>query len=62
MTEWISVKNSFPENLSRILIYTKNGLIMSATFKDPDQFFHDDDREYDTVVTHWTYLPQPPKD
>ena len=71
--EWISVKDKLPPYNRNVLVYRPN-MAMKILVDTYDGYYGDDDDEWyegwalyggDThgnpVVTHWAYLPQPPK-
>ena len=70
---WISVKDKLPPYNRDVLVYRPN-MAMKILVDNYDWHYRDDDDEWyedwalsgkDTngnpVVTHWAYLPQPPK-
>jgi len=76
MSEWISVKNKLPEDWDRVLICDINDEtedyktgVTEATFVPCgkgccEPRFESKGLEYidHTNVTHWMYMPKPPKD
>lgn len=61
--EWVSVEEKTPKGNASILIY-ENGDIAIATFKD-EKFMEYSDTGYPVLIrrpTHWTPLPEPPKE
>ena len=71
--EWISVKDKLPPDNRDVLVYRPN-MAMKILVDNYAWHYRDDDKEWyedwalygkDTngnpVVTHWAYLPQPPK-
>lgn len=55
--EWISVKDRFPENYSRVLVY-----IEGKPFEmDCDRLVNSRWVRWNGYVTHWMPLPEPPK-
>ena len=71
--EWISVKDKLPPYNCDVLVYRPN-MAMKILVDTYDGYYGDDDDEWyegwalygeDThgnpVITHWAYLPQPPK-
>ena len=71
--EWISVKDELPPYNRDVLVYRPN-MAMKFVVDTYDGYYGDDDDEWyegwarygkDTngtpVITHWAYLPQPPK-
>ena len=71
--EWISVKDKLPPYNRNVLVYRPN-MAMKILVDTYDGYYGDDDDEWyegwalygkDThgnpVITHWAYLPQPPK-
>ena len=71
--EWISVKDKLPPYNRDVLVYRPN-MSMKILVDTYDGYYGEDDEEWhegwalygeDTngnpVITHWAYLPQPPK-
>ena len=71
--EWISVKDKLPPYNRNVLVYRPN-MAMKILVDTYEGYYGDDDDEWyegwalyggDThgnpVITHWAYLPQPPK-
>ena len=71
--EWISVKDKLPPYNRDVLVYRPN-MAMKIIVDTYDGYYGDDDDEWyegwalygkDThgnpAITHWAYLPQPPK-
>ena len=71
--EWISVEDKLPPYNRDVLVYRPN-MAMKFVVDTYDGYYGDDDDEWnegwalygkDThgnpVITHWAYLPQPPK-
>lgn len=64
---WIDVNDRLPEKYTHCLIYCpssfpKNIRVMSATYYDDNKLFYCDAHEVvHEDVTHWMYLPNPPK-
>ena len=71
--EWISVKDKLPPYNRDVLVYRPN-MAMKILVDAYDGYYGEDDEEWhegwalygeDTngnpVITHWAYLPQPPK-
>ena len=71
--EWISVTDKLPPYNRDVLVYRPN-MAMKILVDTYDGYYGDDDDEWnegwalygkDThgnpVITHWAYLPQPPK-
>ena len=71
--EWISVTDKLPPYNRNVLVYRPN-MAMKILVDTYDGYYGDDDDEWyegwalyggDThgnpVITHWAYLPQPPK-
>ena len=55
--EWIPVTERWPEYETEVLTYRKSGISVETrwrTYWDYDEFS-------DSPVTHWAYLPEPPK-
>ena len=66
---WISVKDRLPDDKERCLICTKNGRVYIAyyqpigdKFSDYEPFWQSDSCRFIAYVTHWQYLPKPPKE
>ena len=67
MSKWISVDDKLPENKKGII--ASNGERVGEAWFDYDSFRHAYDIEMDEydiefikTITHWMYLPEPPKD
>ena len=71
--EWISVKDKLPPYNRNVLVYRPN-MAMKILVDTYDGYYGDDDDEWyegwalygrdihgNPVITHWAYLPQPPK-
>ena len=71
--EWISVKDKLPPYNRDVLVYRPN-MAMKILVDTYDGYYGDDDDEWyegwalyggdahgNPVITHWAYLPQPPK-
>ena len=71
--EWISVKDKLPPYNRNVLVYRPN-MAMKILVDTYDGYYGDDDDEWyegwalygkDThgnpVITHWAFLPEPPK-
>lgn len=71
--EWISVKDKLPPYNRDVLVYRPN-MAMKILVDTYDGYYGDDDDEWyegwakygkdihgKPVITHWAYLPQPPK-
>ena len=71
--EWISVEDKLPQYTRDVLVYRPN-MAMKILVDTYDGYYGDDDDEWnegwalygkDThgnpVITHWAYLPKPPK-
>lgn len=60
---WISVKDRFPEPGVKVLVLLTYGLgstsieLSYTTKRFPDAF----DSFHNEIITHWQYLPEPPK-
>lgn len=55
--KWIPVTERLPEYETEVLTYRKSGISVETrwrTYWDYDEFS-------DSPVTHWAYLPEPPK-
>jgi hypothetical protein len=68
--KWISVKDKLPEDGSSILciIYSNNRFWIPFTTEFNDGVFWSNDLDndrgidpYSHLVSHWMYLPKPPK-
>lgn len=57
MNEWISVKDRLPEEDTWVLVYAKQGSYMNLKV----DYIHDGQWFNSLLVTHWCYLPEPPK-
>ena len=62
--EWISVKDRLPEKKANCIVYYKhafcddeNHIGICVCFYDGNEF----EMDFLHKVTHWQYLPQPPK-
>ena len=71
--EWISVDDKLPPYNRDVLVYRPN-MAMKILVDNYDGYYGEDDDEWNEgwarygkdihgkpVITHWTYLPQPPK-
>ena len=71
--EWISVEDKLPPYNYNVLVYRPN-MAMKILVDTYDGYYGDDDDEWyegwakygkdihgKPVITHWAYLPQPPK-
>ena len=71
--EWISVKDKLPPYNRNVLVYRPN-MAMKILVDTYDGYYGDDDDEWyegwalygkdihgNPIITHWAYLPQPPK-
>ena len=71
--EWISVKDKLPPYNRDVLVYRPN-MAMKFVVDTYDEYYGDDDDEWyegwarygkdihgKPIITHWAYLPQPPK-
>ena len=57
MNEWISVKDSLPNDYERVLVN-----VIGKPFRiDADRFVNGRWVRYNGCVTHWMPLPEPPK-
>ena len=56
--EWISVKDRLPENGTKCLVYTNRGEYGGCEIT----YYNDGFYIQYSDVTHWQYLPQPPKE
>jgi len=68
---WISVKDRLPEESKKVLVYCKNGYMMSVFFSHKWKAFNHFDSQGDPTegenhcfldVTHWMPLPEPPEE
>ena len=72
-TKWISVDEKLPPYNRDVLVYRPN-MAMKILVDSYDGYYGDDDNEWyegwalygkdihgTPVITHWAYLPQPPK-
>ena len=71
--EWISVDDKYPPYNRNVLVYRPN-MAMKIIVATYDGYYGDDDDEWyegwalygkdihgNPAITHWSYLPQPPK-
>ena len=71
--EWISVDDKYPPYNRDVLVYRPN-MAMKIIVATYDGYYGDDDDEWyegwalygkdihgNPAITHWSYLPQPPK-
>ena len=71
--EWISVKDKLPPYNHDVLVYRPN-MAMKILVDSYDGYYGEDDDEWHEgwarygndihgrpIITHWAYLPQPPK-
>ena len=71
--EWISVKDKLPPYNHNVLVYRPN-MAMKILVDNYGGYYGEDDDEWhdgweiygkdvhgNPVITHWSYLPQPPK-
>ena len=71
--EWISVEDKLPPYNHNVLVYRPN-MAMKILVDTYDGYYGDDDDEWyegwarygkdihgKPIITHWAYLPQPPK-
>ncbi len=67
MSEWISVKDTFPLYKQCVLVYLENGITTEAVYRGEYEsemhiFRIELTREATaTMVTHWMPLPAPPE-
>ena len=71
--EWISVKNKLPPYNHDVLVYRPNMSMKiivdnyAGYYGEDDDEWHEDWAKYGkdihgkSIITHWAYLPQPPK-
>ena len=71
--EWISVKDKLPPYNLDVLVYRPNMAMKILVDNYAGYYGEDDDEWYEgwakygkdihgkPIITHWTYLPQPPK-
>lgn len=66
MSEWISVKERLPEEVTRVITYDGTHNIVDMHVYDGEGFrvcrAVNDLWIYDDCVTHWMPLPEPPKE
>ena len=71
--EWVSVKDKLPPYNHNVLVYRPN-MAMKILVDNYDGYYGEDDDEWHEgwarygndihgkpIITHWAYLPQPPK-
>lgn len=56
--KWISVEDKLPDNDQHVLCVYREWICTGIYHNS--QFFLDDDREADAIVTHWMPLPEMP--
>jgi len=60
---WISVKNKLPEQNESVLIFSKNGGVAEARYRETENVFIQ--YRWSVIkgndVTHWMPLPEPPE-
>lgn len=56
--EWVSVKDRLPEENTTVIVATDNGVVFQCLYSYDGWDLWDDN---DVNITHWQYLPQPPK-
>ena len=66
MSEWISIENGMPTDLERVdILINKQRRVVDCTYMNNAFWYHGFPDEYWTEVknnvTHWMYLPEPPK-
>jgi len=69
MTEWISIKDSLPQDMECVIAWGDNDIYMLTFKKNSDKrhknisgYFDDSSGEaYFNEITHWMPLPKPPK-
>ena len=61
---WISVKDRLPVPNAYKNILFFDGLVRYGTYQNKHGFVHENSEYLDEAfgVTHWMYLPEPPKD
>lgn len=61
--DWISVEDRLPEKEGKYLIYTCHGIISLDDFRSYllNKEGALSEANFDYYVTHWMYLPEPPK-
>lgn len=65
MSEWISVKDRFPDYQEIVLVINRDGEMAVCKFQKTEfeYFFMLFNTSYQIInVTHWQSLPEPPKD
>lgn len=63
MSEWISVRDNYPENVVKVLCFA-NDIVTSwceVLYYDGLEWATVDDQDYPCIATHWMSLPEPPK-
>ena len=55
--DWVSVKDRMPEQYTDVIVFTKGGTITVDYVDENGDFYY-----YGEYVTHWQYLPTPPKE
>ena len=55
-SEWVSVKDKFPEQYTDVIVFTKGGTIAVDYVDENGDFYY-----YGEYVTHWMPLPQKPE-
>lgn len=60
--KWISVSDGLPNDIGVVLVWTKTGLYDVASYIKTFEFWQLSIGMQDEDVTHWAYLPEPPKE
>ena len=61
-TEWISVEKELPKNDTSVLGHTKYKDIFVMYYDKDESCWYDSMEHYNIAnITHWMYLPEPPK-
>ena len=56
--EWISVEDRLPEENTTVIVATDNGIVFQCLYAYDGWNLWDGN---EVNITHWQYLPQPPK-
>lgn len=61
-SEWVSVNDSLPDDLTQVLVYTNHGYMFTARRAVIEsKNSRPDDGAYERI-THWMSMPSPPKE